>query len=87
MTGTGDSDQAVARTTDDKRAARSADGRKSSPPPSPEELQRLVFMHLGNSPERRRRSPWLIRLVSTVLAVLALVLLFALLPELGSSAG
>jgi len=49
MTGTGDSDQTVAQTTDDKRAGRSAAGRESSPPPSPEELQRLVFMHLGNS--------------------------------------
>ncbi|MCB2217299.1 hypothetical protein [Desulfofustis glycolicus] len=85
MTSEEDSDQADGRTTDDKRVTRSAADRKPSLPPSPEELQRLVSLHLGSRPERGRSSPWLTRLVSAVLAVLALLLLFALLPELGSN--
>lgn len=86
MTRAGDSDRAGGRTTDAKQAARSATDRQPSQPPSPEELQRLVSLHLGSRPERGRISPWLVRLVSAVLAVLALLLLFALLPELGSNA-
>ncbi|MEE4313083.1 MAG: hypothetical protein V2J11_01220 [Desulfofustis sp.] len=80
-----DSDQSGSRTTDDTRADRTGTDREPSLPPSPEELQRLVSLHLGSRPERGRGSVWLTRLVSAVLAVLALLLLFALLPELGSN--
>jgi hypothetical protein len=83
MTGASDSHQDTDQATDDKRVARSAVDRK--PSPSAEELQYLVNLHLGSHPERHRISPWLIRLVSAALAVLALLLLLALLPELGGT--
>ncbi len=85
-TSTDDQGRAASQATDDNRTAPRADGPDRPLPPSPEELQRLVVMHLGGRPERRRRPPWMLRLISAVLAVLALLLIFALLPELGGSA-
>jgi hypothetical protein len=76
-----DRDRIDPRSDDDGQASGPAGRQEKSAKPSPEELQRLVALHLGSGSGQRRHSPWLVRLLSAVLALLALVLLFILLPE------
>ncbi|BDD87547.1 hypothetical protein [Desulfofustis limnaeus] len=49
--------------------------------PSADELERMVAVHLGRERSRTRVSPWVLRVLSALIAVIVLLLLFSWLPE------
>ncbi|MBE0582229.1 MAG: hypothetical protein IH612_00545 [Desulfofustis sp.] len=75
-----DGDRIDPRSGNSGQASGPNDCQEQSAKPSPEELQRLVSLHLGSGSRQRSHPPWVVRLLSAVLALLALVLLFTVLP-------